>query len=447
MEWKVPELTLSEISTEESTINDLLIHVVGLGVKENVKLDQVTQDVLEQADCVMGSQRQLDTLSAYLGQSKNAQETDYCQLLPSLNDLKAKFDSFKQRGKNKIVLLASGDPLFFGIGGWLTRNFAASQLRFTPAVSSVQAACHKLGISLQDANVISVHGRPVESIRRHLQSNKTLVLLTDAKSTPQVLAKECADAGLGLSKVHVCEAIGYEQEKLSHFIADELVEQKELAFDALNVVVIETSSQTSFFPEFPGIEDEKFITDKGEGKGMITKRDVRLSVLSLLQICDTDTVWDIGAGCGGVSVEMSYWHEKANVYAIEHHLGRQECLSANRNRFGVMANLNLVSGRAPESLLALPNPNKVFVGGSDGNLSLILSQVWQKLEAGGVLVASAVTENTKFALQSFMQTRMAENDALYESKQLAQSKLDLLAGQQLYRPSLPVTLFKFEKLS
>ena len=442
----MPELTLSELDTTASALNELLIHVVGLGVKENVKLDQETQDVLTKADCIMGSQRQLDTVAEYLVPNANHQADGYCQLLPAIKELKAKFEAFKQEGKTNIVVLASGDPLFFGIGGWLSRHFDAKQLRFTPAVSSVQAACHKLGISLQDATVVSVHGRPVESVRRHLQTNKTLVLLTDAKSTPQVLAKECMDAGLDQSKIHICEAIGYQQEKLSHFIACELVENKELTFDSLNVVVIETSNQTSFFPEFAGIEDEKFITDKGDGKGMITKRDVRLSILSLLQISDTDVVWDVGAGCGGVSIEMSYWHEKADIYAVEHHIGRQECLSANRNRFGVMSNLTLIPGRAPESLSKLPNPNKVFVGGSDGNLELILAHIWQRLDKGGVLVASAVTENTKQALQLFMQARIGQADSVYESKQVSHAKLDQLAGQQLYRPSLPVTLFRFEKL-
>lgn len=443
----MPELTLSELDSTGSTINEFLIHVVGLGVKENVKLDQETQAVLAKADCVMGSQRQLDTVFEYLEKNVSQTNDDYRLLLPPIKELKATFEALKQKGKTNIVVLASGDPLFFGIGGWLSRHFDAKQLRFTPAVSSVQAACHKLGISLQDATVVSVHGRPVETIRRHLQANKTLVLLTDANSTPQVLAKECIDAGLNQSQMHICEAIGYQQEKLSRFVASELVENKALAFDSLNVVVIETSDQTSFYPEFPGIEDDKFITDKGDGKGMITKRDVRLSALSLLQICDKDVVWDVGAGCGGVTIEMSYWHEKAHVYGIEHHLGRQECLSANRNRFGVMNNLTLVSGRAPESLQALPQPNKVFIGGSDGNLDTILSHAWQRLAKGGVLVASAVTENTKLALQQFMQLRVSEQDADYESKQISHAKLDLLAGQHLYRPNLPVTLFKFKKLN
>lgn len=437
----MPDLRISELG-----INHLTIHVVGLGVQANVKLDEYAETALLQADCILGSERQLATIDNYLQIHKNRQKADFFQLLPPLSDLKAKFQILQELGQTNIVILASGDPLYFGIGTWLNRNFTAHQIHFYPAVSSIQVACHKLGITLQEAHVLSVHGRPVESIRRHLKPNRNLILLTDSKSTPQVLAQECVDAGLTESVLHVCESLGYENERIRSFSANRLVELSDIAFDALNVVVIKTSNQESFYPNFPGIADEKFVTDKGDGQGMLTKRDVRLSILSLLQIADNDIIWDVGAGCGGVAIEMCYWHSQANVFAVEHHPQRQTCLAANRERFGVMGNLSIIAAKAPEALSGLPNPNKVFIGGSDGNLDKILDYSWSRLPVGGVIVASAVTESSKQFLQQFLQHRIKQQDTSYESMQLNHMKLEELAGQPVYRPNLPVTLFCFHKL-
>ena len=437
----MPDLRISELE-----INKLIIHVVGLGVQANAKLDEYAETALLQANCVLGSERQLATIENYLTIHKNKENITFRQVLPALDDLKAKFQILQEQGLTSVVILASGDPLYFGIGSWLNRNFDAHQIHFYPAVSSIQAACHKLGVTLQEAHVLSVHGRPVESIRRQLKPNRKLILLTDSKSTPQILAQECMDAGLTESVLHVCESLGYESERIRSFEAKHLVELTDLAFDALNVVVIKTSNQESFYPNFPGIADEKFVTDKGEGKGMLTKRDVRLSILSLLQIADEDIIWDVGAGCGGVAIEMCYWHNKANVFAVEHHPERQACLEANRERFGVMNNLTLIAAKAPEALSGLPNPNKIFVGGSDGNLEKILDYSWSRLPIGGVLVASSVTETSKQALQHFLQLRIKQKDTSYESMQLNHLKLEELAGQPVYRPNLPVTLFCFCKL-
>lgn len=429
----------------ELNMNQLVIHVVGLGVQANAKLDEYAEMALLKADCVLGSQRQLDVVSTYLAHHKNRHNDNFCQLLPALSDLEAKLQILQEKGLTNLVILASGDPLYFGIGTWLNRHFSAHQIHFYPAVSSIQAACHKLGVTLQEAHVLSVHGRPVESIRRQLKPNRDLILLTDSKSTPQVLAQECIDAGLTKSILHVCEALGYENERIRSFSAQELAPQTDILFDALNVVVIKTSNQPSFYPNFPGIADDKFVTDKGDGKGMLTKRDARLSILSLLQVSDKDIIWDVGAGCGGVAVEISYWHPQANVFAIEHNETRQACLDANRIRFGVLNNLTLIAAKAPEALQGLPKPDKIFVGGSDGNLEQILSYCWSSLPTDGVLVASAVTENTKMALQLFLQNRIQQGDATYESIQLNYARLDTLGEQPLYRPALPITLFCFTK--
>jgi precorrin-6Y C5,15-methyltransferase (decarboxylating) len=420
------------------------IHVIGLGVNQEANLDASARAALAglaEQDIVLGSPRQHETISAY---SHKAQRRD----LPKLTSLENEFAAWQTEGAKQVVVLASGDPLYYGIGAWLVRTFSLDILKFYPNVSSLQVACHRLGLSLQDVNAVSLHGRPLASLRRHLQSNRTLALLTDQYSQPQHIAQECVQAGLDESEIIVCEALGYPQEKVRHFVAKDLI-HTDLEFDPLNVIVVKTSQQKSFYPNVPGIPDTSFVTDKGDGKGMITKREVRLAILSMMNIEQGDTVWDIGAGCGGVSVELAYWHTRSRVVAIEHHADRLTCLAANQERFGVVQNLSIVAGRAPDVLVDLLSqgdvPNKVFIGGSDGELSALMSQIWSLLPAGGSLMVSAVTEDTKFQVIQFAQAREVALDAEELSMQMAISKGERLAGQRLYRPNLPVTLFHFTK--
>lgn len=421
----------------------LKIHVVGLGVNTKANLDESAQAALaslSEQDIVLGSPRQHDTISTYSHVGK------VCDL-PKLKQLQSDFETWQQQGVKQVVVLASGDPLYFGIGAWLIRTFPTEQLSFYPNVSSIQVACHRLGLSLQDVQVVSLHGRPLVSLRRYLHTNQTLVLLTDQYSQPQHIAQECVQAGLDQSEIIVCEALGYEQEKVRHFITKDLI-NTDLEFDPLNVIVVKTSQQQSLYPSAPGIPDASFVTDKGDGKGMITKREVRLAILSYMNIDDGDTVWDIGAGCGGVSVELAYWHPRSRVVAIEHHPERLACLTANQERFGVQ-NLSIVAGRAPDVLVDLLSqgdvPDKVFIGGSDGELSALMTQIWNLLPVGGSLMVSAVTEDTKYQIIQFAQSREAEKDADEQSLQVSIAKGERLAGQRLYRPSLPVTLFHFYK--
>lgn len=416
------------------------LHIIGLGVAQEARLDQSATQVLQSAAVVIGSERQLEVVSGLVDSSQQLLK------LPALKQLKAVLEDFSDQGVASIAVMASGDPLYFGIGRWFGRHFDSQQLSFYPAVSSVQAACHRLGLSLQDVTVLSLHGRPLEKIRTRLKRNRQLVILTDKHSTPQALARECVAAGLSESTLWVCESLGYAQEQVSSHSAKELVACKTV-FDPLHVTIIQTQGPGGVLPEFPGIADERFVTDGPAGKGMLTKREVRLAILSLLQACDGDIIWDIGAGCGGVAVELSYWHERAQVYAIEHHPERLQCLEANRQRYGVVSNLALVPGRAPGALTDLPRADRVFIGGSDGELPGLLGLVWEQLAAGGVLVASAVTETTKQHLLSFFDQRQQLADGHCETLQVAVSKGGQLAGQLLYRPDLPVTLFKFVKLS
>ncbi len=416
-----------------------VIHIIGLGVSHCAQLSKEARMALQQSDWVIGSERQMEVVKRYL-------HTQHPMVLPALPELEKQLDELMQQPDKTIAVLASGDSLYYGIGRWLVQRYSKNCLRFYPAVSSIQAACHRLGIAQEDIEVVSLHGRPVESIRRYLKNDCILLILTDKHSSPQRLAQECQEAGFCDAQLTICQALGYPNERIDQYRVNELIEC-ERGFDPLHVTLIETGRSVGYRPEFPGFPDELFHTEDISDTVMITKREVRLNVLSLIAPANHDVIWDIGAGCGSVSVELAFWNKRCKVFAIEQHPERIKSLDTNRKRFGVLKNLTPVAGRAPGILDELPPPDKVFIGGSDGELGDLLTTVWAALQKGGVLVASAVTEPTKHQLQHFAQKTVGEPETCHSviTTQIAVSRGSQLGKQLLYRPALPVTLFRFEK--
>ncbi len=271
------------------------------------------------------------------------------------------------------------------------------------------------------------------------------MVLTDNMSQPQALAKACLDAGFEQSVIRVCERLGYSDEKLSQFFVADLMDS-DREFDPLHVSYVEVLGVGQHMPEFPGIEDANFHTGQAAGKGMISKREVRLAILSYMQASRHDVIWDVGAGCGGVAVELALWQPLAEVYAIEFHPQRLHYLNQNREKFGVVKNLKVVEGRAPQVLQTLPKPNKVFIGGSDGELKHLLEGIWQDLPAGGVLVASGVIESTKSQLSDFAHSLVQQNDAAsVESVEISVKRGEIKHQQLQYAAKLPVEIFKYTK--
>lgn len=410
------------------------ISVVGLGVNEHAQLSEDALQALGGAQLVIGSERQLQTLAGLLTDQATA-------ILPKLKALAALIADV-----DNVVILGSGDPLYYGIGRWIKQQFTTAQVYFYPALSSITVACHSLGFSQQDIKVHSLHGRPLATLKVHLKAQRTLLLLTDKHSQPQHLAQLCHDCGFDNARLIVCERLGYGDQQIRHFDLDALRDSKQ-HFDALHVTFIVCGQNQGYLPEFPGIEDQHFVTGELGRKGMISKRAVRLAILSLLQPSKDDLIWDIGAGCGGVAVELAYWQPQAKVYAIEHHQGRFECLQANQEKFGVVSNLMPNFGRAPDCLTPLPQANKIFIGGSDGELATLLARLWAQLPEGGQIVATAVMERTKSQLLAFYEQRNTYQDAQCDTLQVAVNNGDTLAGQLVYRPALTVSLFSFIKRS
>ena len=418
------------------------ITVIGLGICQPPLLNEKALSALRSCDCVMGSPRQLESVEQLPASPKPEQGPTSHQVLLALPKLEHIVNDIK--GFDHVVILASGDPLLFGIGKYLQRTFSPKlgyDVVCISGVSSLQGACELTGLSLQDAQLVSLHGRPLSHLNRHLQSNRNLLILTDKYSHPKAIAKALVAANLPHSLIHVCERLGYEDQTSQQFDAKTL-SQSSQSFDPLHVTVVRTLGGGNVMPSFPGIADAHFVTDGESGKGLLTKREVRLNILSLLQPAPQDTAWDIGAGCGGVAIEWALWNPLGHVYGIEHHSQRVACLNANIDAFGVSANLHIKQGRAPDCLVDLPNPDKVFIGGSGGDLSVILQLAWQRIKPGGRLVASAVTEPSKATLRDF--TKLVGQQPK-DYLQVAISRQDTIAGQDILRPALPITLMSWHK--
>ena len=421
------------------------LHIIGLGVSEQADLSVDAKRALASADIVIGSDRQLKVVTHLLADSVEL------LTLPKLSELK---QWITERPDKTFAIMASGDPLYYGIGRWFKQHFsgawAQNKLHYYPAISSIQAACHRLGMALQDVEVLSLHGRPLAKLKTRLRAQQPVLILTDKHSSPSAIAELCINTGFNNAHLTILEGLGYPNEKITQLTVSQCVDSQWLETEAdinpLHITLLAPEDNQGYLPQFPGIPDQHFITDgEHQGKGMLTKREVRLQILSLMQPQKDDVVWDIGAGCGGVAVEMAYWQPDAQIYAVEHHNERLECLTANRERFGVVANLQVTEGRAPDVLAHLPTPNRVFVGGSDGELEGLLQTLWATLPEHGVLVASAVTETSKQQLLLFMQQRIAHGDSDGETLQVAISRGSQLAAQFMYRPNLPVSLFSFRK--
>lgn len=411
------------------------IHVVGLGVETGGRLGSVAEAALRGTSAIIGTERHLKWLCSMTRTTR-----DSWPPMITLSKI-AQLDTLLAGHDGEVAVLASGDPLFFGIGRRLSRQYPLSRLTFHGALSSIQTACSRLGLSLQDCTVVSLHGRPVHTLNRHMRPGRTLLILTDQDSTPERLAGICIAAQLEQSTLWVCERLGYDDEKIHRIDVNGFDMEAARSFAGLNVSVLQLRGRGGIIPAFPGIRDTDFVTDGEPGAGMISKRETRLQILSLLQTGSHDLVWDVGAGCGGVATELALWHPDATVIAVERHAARLRCIRANRERFGVF-NVEVVDGDAPAALESAPDPDRVFIGGSAGRLPLLLDYCWQRLVPGGLLVASAVTGTSRECLRGFC---VRQDIARAESVDIAVSRGRLRTGEWKNERKRPVSLFRIFK--
>jgi len=290
-----------------------------------------------------------------------------------------------------VVILATGDPLFFGIGRTLLQFFGPDRIAIYPALSSMQLAFSRFKIPWDDAKFLSLHGREIQNLAASTLAHDKIFLFTDRHSSPDRIAKSLlTECGSGINSeyiIHVAENLGMDNERLYTGSLSEIAEQ---SFSPLNVMILlrTKSSSSSIAPCFGLTEDE--IT---HSRGLITKSEVRAASLYALRLPRQGVLWDVGAGSGSVGLEAARLFPELQVMAVEREEEQVENIQKNRERFQAW-NLKIFHGSAMAILKDLPSPDRVFIGGSGGQLRDIIDHAAERLRPGGRIVVNAVLEKT-----------------------------------------------------
>ncbi len=370
------------------------IQVVGIGLDGANSLTLEILEIVRSATVLLGSQRHLNSLESI---SKSAERW-------TLGNFSKAFDQLRSHRKNhpeaRIVILASGDPLFFGIGRLLLESFPADQLIFHPQVSAIQLAFSRLKIPWQSATLISVHGRGEALLTRALKrGDAKIAVLTDPVLTPEAIAQIITALELPIHyQIWVCENLGAKAEQVS------LHDPKKVRhYSPLNVVVLLRESEPTLImsEHLPliGLPDSVF-RGFSDRPTLMTKREIRLLILGAIAPLPNQVIWDIGAGTGSVSVELSRLCPSAQIYAVEKTAIGAALIEQNAERLAI-APVEIIQAKAPEGVSQLPTPDRVFIGGSSGQLSNILDYLHQRLHSRiasrhnppRIVIALATVEN------------------------------------------------------
>lgn len=346
--------------------------VVGIGEDGRSGLGPAATHAIDTADILVGGRRHLALAGPVAAE---------CWPWPTpMTDL---YEAIVAARGRCVTVLASGDPFHHGVGSALAALVPVDEMRVLPAPSSFALAASKLGWAQQDCVSISLHGRAFARIVPHIRPGRRILALSWDETTPRKLAEHLTATGYGPSRLVVLEALGGPAERVTDCVAETFALDE---INALNLVALEIRSgasprrQTLGF----GLPDDLFAHD-----GQITKRDIRAVTLSSLAPMGGELLWDVGAGSGSIAVEWLLADPANRAVAIEDRADRVANIAANAESFGVPA-LEIVTGRAPAALAALPDPDAIFIGGGTSDAAL-MDACWQRLKPGGRLVANAVT--------------------------------------------------------
>ncbi|GAA4816477.1 precorrin-6y C5,15-methyltransferase (decarboxylating) subunit CbiE [Streptomyces ziwulingensis] len=399
------------------------VTVVGIGADGWPGVPAASHTVLRDAEVLIGGPRQLDLLPPECAGERIAWPSPLRPAVPGL---------LAAHTGRRIAVLASGDPMFYGIGRALTEVLGAGAVHVLPHPSSVSYAAARLGWPLEDVEVVTLVGRPAARLAAALHHGRRLLVLSADATTPAAVAALLRDRGFGPSRLRVLERLGAPEEHTGDETAAE--DWTHPAGDPLNVVAVECrrAPDALRLGAVPGLPDTAY-----EHDGQLTKRQVRAATLGALAPAPGELLWDIGGGSGSVAIEWLRTHPSCRAVTVERDPGRAARIVRNADRLGVPG-LRVVTGAAPAVLTQLPPPDAVFVGGGLTEPGL-LRTCWEALPAGGRLVANTVTLESEALLADARRLHGGE------LVRLAVAHAVPVGGFTGWRQAMPVTQWAVQK--
>lgn len=397
--------------------------IIGIGDNGWDSLTLEQQRKITQADVIFGGRRHLNFLPTDLQATLHAWPSPFSKGIDNLLE-------YRYSGLN-VVVLASNDPMHFGVGVTLTKRIPIDEMTVLSNPSSFSLAAARLGWALQDVICISVLDRAFDKMSRYLQKKSRLLVLSENRETPKILAKLLSDRGFGQSHFIVLEHLGGQKERIltSKACNYNVSDNADLNIVAIECMPDDNNKALSIHSALP---DNAFHHD-----GQLTKQDIRAVTMAHLAPRYGELLWDVGAGCGSISIEWLRRAGNTRAIAIEQNEDRQKLILENARNLGV-PQIELVNGKAPDALTGLDNPDAVFIGGGFTKPD-VFEICWEKLKSGGRLVANGVTLETSTLL-------------IAQAKKIGArlinvniSEAGVLGGFHVWRPALPVTIMVAEK--
>jgi precorrin-6B C5,15-methyltransferase / cobalt-precorrin-6B C5,C15-methyltransferase len=399
------------------------LSIVGIGEDGADGLSPVAQKLIAAAELVVGGKRHLALARGLIRGRTLAWPSPIGEAMPEIE---------KHRGR-PVVVLASGDPFHYGVGDLLLRSIPAAETLCLPQSSAFSLAASRLGWSLQEVALVSLHGRAFEGIVRHLQPGARILALSWDGETPGKLAKLLVERGMGDSSITVLEAMGGPRERVRRATANGF-DLGEIA--SLNTLALEvtTSPDATVLALAPGLDDALF-----EHDGQLTKREVRAVTLSALAPRQGELLWDVGLGAGSIAIEWLLRHPSLKAIGIEDQPERAARAARNAATLGT-PDLVIVQERAPEAFADLPRPDVVFIGGGLSDPG-VFEAAWSALKSGGRLVANAVSLQSESQLIGFFQRHGGELVRL----EVAKAGKAGSGGVFVWRPAAPIVQWRARK--
>jgi precorrin-6Y C5,15-methyltransferase (decarboxylating) len=397
------------------------LSIVGLGEDGLEGLSPAARILIESAEIVVGGRRHLELARHAIRGEAWPWPTPIGEAWPKLD---------KMRGR-PVVVLASGDPFFYGVGTQIAAHFGPDETLCLPQPSSFSLAAARLRWSLQDTALVTLHGRRLEGIVRYLQPGMRILALSWDGETPGELASLLRDRGLGRSRIVVLEALGGARERVRAASADGFSLSD---IEPLNLIAVEVSVEAGakVVSLASGLEDSVF-----EHDGQLTKREIRAVTLSSLAPRQGELLWDVGLGAGSVAIEWLLRHPQMRAIGIEERADRAERAARNAAVLGA-PDLNIVVGKAPDALTDLARPDAVFVGGGLGDPG-VFEAVWSALKPGGRLVANTVSLESEALLIDL--SRRIGGDLV----RLSVSRAERVGSMTAWKPALPIVQWRVSK--